>query len=61
MKCWWCGVEPIEVFDIHVMDQAGVVRQVPHWPDGDHPHSEHHPTADRLAEDAYALLVREIG
>ena len=61
MRCWWCGVEPVEVYDVHVMERAEPVRQIPHWPGGDHAHSEHPPTADEMADAAQRLLSQRVG
>lgn len=61
MKCWWCGVEPVEVHEVRVIEQADPVRLIPEWPRGDHPHSERPPTADELGAEAYRLLNQRVG
>lgn len=61
MNCWWCGVEPVDVHEVRVMEQVEPLRLIPHWPGGDHPHSELPPTADELAAEAYRLLNQRIG
>lgn len=44
------------------MGSTRPVRQIRHpiWPTGDHTHSETAPTADELAEQAYAMLNERV-
>jgi hypothetical protein len=64
MRCWLCGVEPldVEVYDVSTLESAQPIRQVIHarWPAGDHTHSEAPPTADELASEAYRLLNQRV-
>jgi hypothetical protein len=60
MKCYWCDVEPDEVFDICSAESALPVRQIAHWPAGDHTHAEAPPTADELADQAYRMLNERV-
>lgn len=68
MRCWWCGAEPIEVveesYDICTVEQVAPVRTISHswvrWPEGDHTHAERAPTAEELAQQAYAMLNQRV-
>jgi hypothetical protein len=60
MRCWICGVEPDEVYDIHVMESAQAVRQVPKWPAGDHRHSETPPSPEDLLAEANWMMEERI-
>jgi hypothetical protein len=60
MNCWWCGIEPIGVYEVRVMESASAVRLIVQWPDGDHPHSEEPPSADEMAEQAYRMLNQRV-
>lgn len=61
-------MEPIEIveetYDLRTMEQAEPIRQISHswprWPDSDHTHAERPPTADELAEQAYAMLNQRV-
>lgn len=57
VRCWWCDVEAIEVFETYVMESAEPVSRVARWPDGDHTHAERAPTAEELAAEAYKFLT----
>jgi hypothetical protein len=61
MRCWWCGVEPVGVYDVHNLESAEPV-QVAVWQGGgDHPHRVQPPTPDELIENAYELLQQRLG
>jgi hypothetical protein len=56
MNCWQCGVEPLDVVEVSSLD--GLIRQIPHWPSGDHVHAVQPPTPDRLGEAGHEALRR---
>ncbi len=62
MRCWWCGVEPddVETYDVVTGGSPQPVRTIEHgrWPGGDHTHAATPPTADELADQAYAMLTQ---
>lgn len=40
MRCWLCGVEPVEIVTINLPGTFRPMAQEPvHWPSGDHEHS----------------------
>jgi hypothetical protein len=58
MRCWQCGVEPLETFDVGTLDSP-TVREIPgRWPPGDHEHAERPPTAAELERAGHNALMR---
>lgn len=58
IRCWQCGAEPLETFDISTVDSA-TVREIPgRWPPGDHEHAERAPTPAELEQAGHRALTR---
>jgi hypothetical protein len=59
MKCWQCGVEPFETFDIRTFGDPDAVYIAGSWPPAtDHEHAERPPTPAELAAGGDAALAR---
>ena len=61
MKCWQCGAEPEEVYEVVSMETQQPVRVVARWPTGDHEHAERPPTPEELAAAGSVALARITG
>lgn len=48
MKCWICGVEPLEVYETTALGSAQPTFIPGRWPEGDHVHAERPPTPAEL-------------
>lgn len=60
MRCWACGVEPLETHDVSGLDDPGPVYVPGRWPaaeDG-HEHAPRPPSAAELAEAGGRALAR---
>jgi hypothetical protein len=58
VRCWWCGVEPEEVYEITTLAEAEP-RYLPHWPGGgDHEHAERRPTPAQMEQAGHETLAR---
>lgn len=58
LRCWQCGVEPEEVFEVTTLAEARP-RYVPgRWPVGDHPHAFEPPSPGELARAGDAAAGR---
>jgi hypothetical protein len=58
MRCWQCGVEPLETYEITTLNDAQP-RYVPgRWPPGDHAHAEQPPTPGQLEQAGHEALMR---
>lgn len=58
-RCWYCGVEPDEVFDDSRLGSAE--SRYISWPAGDHPHAEAPPSPGQLAQAGHEALMRIMG
>ncbi len=58
MRCWQCGVEPLETFDVSTMESAQPVEIAGRWPAGDHEHAERPPTTAELEQAGHVALQR---
>jgi hypothetical protein len=64
VRCWQCGVEPLEVHDITTFGDLPDRKYLPsRWPPGDHEHAVQPPTPGELAEqgDRVAARIMAIG
>jgi hypothetical protein len=58
MRCWWCDIEPDGEYEVMSMESRQAVAMFVQWPLGDHEHSEFPPSADHLAEQGSAALMK---
>jgi hypothetical protein len=50
-RCWFCGVEPDDSYEIMTLESADPVRVIHRWPPAtDHVHEEHKPTPEVLLD-----------
>ena len=49
-RCWWCGVEPDDSYDVSTLGDGPGSRYIYNWPDGDHEHAVDPPTPGELLE-----------
>lgn len=60
IRCWQCGAEPYDVFEITRLGDPEP-RYIPgRWPAGDHEHAVDPPTADELIERGQRAVDRII-
>jgi hypothetical protein len=58
VKCWSCGVEPVELHDVQTLGDPEPV-YLPIWPHGgDHEHAERPPTPGELEQAGHEALRR---
>lgn len=57
ITCWWCGIEPEQLFEITQLNEAQR-RYLPNWPAGDHEHAENPPTPYELLDAGHRTLMR---
>lgn len=58
MKCWQCGVEPLETHEVTTLTDAQP-RHIPgRWPPGDHEHAVDPPTPGQLEQAGHEALMR---
>jgi hypothetical protein len=49
IRCWACGVEPEETYEVQSMEQADAIATVIRWPAStDHEHADRQPTPEEL-------------
>ena len=58
MRCWQCGVEPLEVFETTTLLDAQPTYIAGRWPPGDHEHAERPPTPGQLEQAGHEALSR---
>jgi len=58
IRCWQCGVEPHETFDVSTMESATVTEIAGRWPSGDHEHAQRPPTPAELEQAGHQALIR---
>jgi hypothetical protein len=58
MRCWQCGAEPLEVFDVTTLGDAEPRYMPGRWPPGDHEHAVTPPTPAEIAAAGDAALAR---
>lgn len=58
MRCWQCGVEPLDVIEVTTLSQAKPEYVPGRWPPGDHPHALRPPTPQELVDDGHQRLRR---
>lgn len=58
MRCWWCGVEPDELYEITKLGDPEP-RYLPNWPPAtDHEHAERQPTPEQMQQAGHETLMR---
>lgn len=60
MRCWLCGAEPLETYDVSTPSDAGP-RYIPgRWPpaEGGHTHAVRPPTPGELEQAGHEALMR---
>jgi hypothetical protein len=57
VKCWWCGVEPIDFVEITSFGDREP-RYLPNWPGADHEHAETPPSPAQLEDPGHRALMR---
>ena len=61
MRCWLCGVEPLETYDVTTFSDPQR-RYIPgRWPPGDHDHAAEPPTPGQLEQAGHEALTRILG
>lgn len=58
VRCWLCGVEPLEVFETTTWGDAQPTYIAGRWPAGDHEHAVDPPTPGQLEQAGHAALMR---
>jgi hypothetical protein len=58
VRCWLCGVEPLEVFETTAFGDAQPTCIAGRWPPGDHGHAERPPTPGELEQAGHEALMR---
>jgi len=61
MRCWLCGVEPLDVVDVSTLGDPRPGFVAARWPAGDHPHVVDAPTPEALLLAGTAAYARVIG
>lgn len=57
MRCWFCGVEPLDVFEVTALGDAEP-RFLANWPAGNHEHAERPPSPAQLEAAGHEALMR---
>ena len=58
VRCWLCGIEPLEVYDVSTVNDARPRFIAGRWPAGDHEHAERAPTPGELEQAGHEVLMR---
>lgn len=58
LRCWQCGVEPLDVIEDRRLGQAEPTYIPGRWPAADHTHEVAPPTPEELVERGQASLDR---
>lgn len=58
MRCWQCGVEPLEVYETTTFGETRPSYLPGRWPAGDHEHAERPPTPGELEQAGHEALMR---
>lgn len=58
MRCWQCGVEPMEVYETTTFFDPKPTYAPGRWPKGDHEHAEHPPSPGQLEQAGHEALSR---
>lgn len=58
MRCWQCGVEPLDVHEIATLSDPQPTYIAGRWPDGDHQHAVAPPTPSELADQGDHAVAR---
>ena len=58
MRCWLCGVEPLETIDVTALGEAQPRYLPGRWPPGDHEHAVEAPTPGQLEQAGHESLSR---
>lgn len=58
MRCWQCGVEPLNVINTTGLGDPEPTYMPGYWPPGDHQHAVQPPTPGELAEQGDRVAAR---